>query len=78
MAGEDGFTGTDGGEIGGSWGTSHIDLAKVGVKASDNVRFRFDIGRDGCGGLEGWAVDNIEVVTCALAAGASRTLGRRG
>jgi hypothetical protein len=64
MAGEDGFTGTDGGEIVGTWGTSQVDLAKAGVNAGDTVRFRFDIGRDGCGGLDGWYVDNIEVATC--------------
>ena len=68
LAGQEGFTGTDGGEIGGSWGTSQVDLTAAGVKAGDKVTFRFDIGRDGCGGLEGWAVDNIEVVTCVLAA----------
>jgi Zn-dependent metalloprotease len=83
MAGEEGFTGTDGGRIGGSWGTSQIDLGKVGVAPGDTVAFRFDIGRDGCGGLEGWYVDNIEVVACALAAAstASSTAsleGRRG
>ena len=68
LAGQEGFTGTDGGEIGGSWGTSQVDLTKAGVASGDKVTFRFDIGRDGCGGLEGWAVDNIEVVTCVLAA----------
>ncbi|QIK76235.1 M4 family metallopeptidase [Nocardioides piscis] len=80
MAGEDGFTGTDGGKIGGSWGTSQVDLAKAGVKAGDRVTFRFDMGRDGCGGLEGWYVDNIEVVTCVLAAPAARAAvnGRQG
>ncbi|HEX5861910.1 MAG TPA: hypothetical protein VFY58_08715, partial [Nocardioides sp.] len=64
MAGEDGFTGTDGGEIIGTWGTSQVDLTKAGVSAGDTVRFRFDIGRDGCGGLDGWYVDDIEVATC--------------
>ncbi|WP_107704792.1 M4 family metallopeptidase [Nocardioides allogilvus] len=78
LAGEDGFTGTDGGEIGGSWGTSQVDLTQAGVKAGDTVTFRFDIGRDGCGGLEGWAVDNVEVATCpAPAATAAGTEGRR-
>lgn len=71
MAGEDGFTGTDGGEIGGSWGTSQVDLARAGVKPGDSVTFRFDIGRDGCGGLEGWYVDNIEVATCVGAPAAT-------
>ncbi|UUZ58743.1 hypothetical protein [Nocardioides sp. B-3] len=39
MAGEDGFTGTDGGKIGGSWGTSRVDLTKAGVTAGDSVTF---------------------------------------
>lgn len=79
MAGQDGFTGTDGGELGGSWGTSQVDLTAVGVEAGDTVTFRFDMGRDGCGGLDGWYVDNIEVVTCVLAAPASpAATGRRG
>ena len=78
LAGQDGFTGTDGGELGGSWGTSHIDLAKAGVVAGNTVSFRFDMGRDGCGGLDGWYVDNIEVVTCVLAATpVASTRGRR-
>lgn len=79
LAGQDGFTGTDGGEIGGSWGTSQVDLTQVGVKAGDTVTFRFDIGRDGCGGLDGWYVDNVEVVTCVLAtpAAPAGTKGRR-
>ena len=76
MAGEAGFTGTDGGEIGGSWGTSQVDLTKAGVAAGDTVVLRFDIGRDGCGGLEGWFVDNIAVETCAVAATAAGTEGR--
>ena len=67
LAGQDGFTGTDGGEIGGSWGTSQVDLSKMGITAGQSLKFRFDIGRDGCGGLEGWYVDNIEVETCVLA-----------
>jgi hypothetical protein len=78
MAGEDGFTGTDGGEIIGTWGTSQVDLTKAGVKAGDTVTLRFDIGRDGCGGLDGWYVDNIEVATCLGAPVATGTAeGRR-
>jgi hypothetical protein len=79
MAGEEGFTGTDGGKIGGSWGTSQVDLSKAGVKPGDSVTFRFDIGRDGCGGFEGWYVDNVEVATCvgAPAATTGSTKGLR-
>ncbi|CAM3486557.1 M4 family metallopeptidase [Nocardioides zeicaulis] len=64
MANEAAWTGTDGGQLGGSWGTSIIDLAKV-AKAGDSVKFRFDMGRDGCGGVDGWYVDNVKVQVCA-------------
>ena len=39
------FTGTDGGEVFGSWGTSQVDLTKVGVKPGDRIQIRFDFGR---------------------------------
>ena len=64
IAGEPGFTGTDGGTVLGSWGTSVVDLADVGVRPGDNVRVRFDFGRDGCGGNDGWYVDNVAVTDC--------------
>ena len=28
------------------------------------MRLRLDMGRDGCGGLDGWYVDNIKVTAC--------------
>jgi Zn-dependent metalloprotease len=79
MAGQPGFTGTDGGEVTGSWGTSQVDLSAIGIRAGQDVRFRFDIGRDGCGGIDGWYVDDVKVTVCqAAAAGATATAaGRR-
>ncbi|WP_372730178.1 M4 family metallopeptidase, partial [Nocardioides sp.] len=64
MAGEVGFTGTDGGTPTGSWGQSQIDLAQLGAAVGDSLQFRFDMGRDGCGGRDGWYVDNVEVLVC--------------
>jgi len=64
LAGEDGFTGTDGGKIVSDWGTSIIDLEEAGVAVGDTIQVRFSIGRDGCGGVVGWYVDNVRVVTC--------------
>ena len=64
LAGEDGFTGTDGGEVFGSWGESQVDLTMLGVRSGDAIQLKFDFGRDGCGGLDGWYVDDIEVSTC--------------
>ncbi len=66
LAGEAGFTGTDGGQTRGSWGESQVDLTALGVKAGDTVQFRFDVGRDGCGGVDGWYVDDIKIVVCKL------------
>lgn len=65
MGGEAAWTGTDGGQLGGSWGTSIVDLTKIGAKKGDSVKFRFDMGRDGCNGVEGWYVDNVKVQVCA-------------
>jgi hypothetical protein len=64
LAGEAGFTGTDGGKLKSIWGQSQIDLSKVGVTPGSMVQLRFDFGRDGCGGVDGWAVDNVTISTC--------------
>ncbi len=64
LEGQSGFTGTDGGSVFGSWGTSIVDLAAAGANPGDEVAVRFAMGRDGCGGLDGWYVDNVAVVVC--------------
>jgi hypothetical protein len=79
MAGEPGFTGTDGGQPTGSWGQSQVDLSGL-VKAGKKLQLRFDIGRDGCGGNDGWYVDNVTVTICRAAAraqGVSRSREQR-
>jgi Zn-dependent metalloprotease len=69
MAGQVAFTGTDGGEVTGSWGESQINLSELRLGPGDRFRLRFDMGRDGCGGINGWYVDNIRVTVCVRAAG---------
>ena len=64
LAGEPGFTGTDGGEVHGSWGTSQINLKAAGVLPRDTIKIRFDFGMDGCTGIDGWYVDNIKLQSC--------------
>jgi Zn-dependent metalloprotease len=64
MGGEPAWTGTDGGQLKGSWGTSIIDLGAVAPEGA-SVKFRFDMGRDGCNGIDGWYVDNVKVEVCA-------------
>lgn len=60
LAGQDGFTGTDGGVPSGSWGQSQIDLAGLAAPG-DSIRLRFDFGVDGCTGYDGWYLDRIAV-----------------
>ncbi|HET9666790.1 MAG TPA: M4 family metallopeptidase, partial [Desertimonas sp.] len=64
LAGQPAFTGTDGGQVTGSWGQSFVDLSLLGVKPGDTVRLRFDFGMDGCTGIDGWYVDDITVSAC--------------
>jgi Zn-dependent metalloprotease len=80
MAGQTAFTGTDGGEVTGSWGQSQVNLSALRLGPGSRFRLRFDMGRDGCGGIDGWYVDNIRVTVCVRAAGrqAGVAPGRRG
>lgn len=78
MAGEAAWTGTDGNEPGGSWGTTRVNLSKIGgAKPGKKLRFRFDMGRDGCGGLDGWYLDNVKVTTCKVGT-STRAVARNG
>ena len=79
MAGQPGFTGTDGGEVTGSWGQSQINLSALRLGPGSRFRLRFDMGRDGCGGIDGWYVDNVRVTVCLRSAGrpAGAAAGRR-
>ena len=63
IAGEPGFSGTDGGAVDGSWGRSIVDLDPY-VDPRDDVRLRFDLGTDGCGGAFGWYVDRVWIYQC--------------
>ena len=49
-----------------TWGESQIDLSKLGVKAGDTIRLRFDFGMDGCAGIDGWYVDDVKVRACNI------------
>ena len=68
LQGEPGFTGTDGGKVTGTWGQSQVNLAAIpGAATASNIQLRFDIGRDGCGGIDGWYVDNVTIAQCKTA-----------
>ena len=68
LKGQRAFSGTDGGSLGGSWGQSVIDLSKIGAVSGANIKFRFELGTDGCNGIEGWYLDEIYIYNCATLA----------
>lgn len=69
LAGQPGFSGTDGGSLLGSWGQSQVNLTLLGVVPGDNIRLRYDFGMDGCTGNDGWYVDNVTIAACNVKKG---------
>ncbi len=64
LAGQRAFTGTS--LVGAGWGVSHIDLTGYLSMAGEHTyQFRFDFGKDGCGGADGWYVDDFSLHYCA-------------
>ncbi|MBT8143745.1 MAG: M4 family metallopeptidase, partial [Gammaproteobacteria bacterium] len=66
MAGEAAFNGTDDGSLSSIWGQSQVNLTGI-AGAGDVVHLRFEVGMDGCNGVEGWYVDDVTVYSCAAA-----------
>ena len=64
LKGQGAFNGTDGGSLGGSWGQSVVDLSLLGIVSGDTIKFRFEMGTDGCGGIDGWYLDELYVYNC--------------
>jgi Zn-dependent metalloprotease len=65
IAGEQAFSGADGGSVLGSWGRSIVDLSSF-VGPGDSFQIRFDLGQD-CGtGQFGWYldVDELSAYSC--------------
>ncbi len=58
LAGQPAFTGA-----GGGWGTSVIDLSSLALPG-DTIQLKFNFGKDGCTGLDGWYVDDFVVFDC--------------
>ncbi|MFQ5577576.1 MAG: hypothetical protein ACE5G8_11395, partial [Anaerolineae bacterium] len=65
LAGEPAFTGTDGGSFTGSWGRSQLSLSGYAAPG-DTVRLRFEMGLDGCNGVVGWYVDQVDLYYCQI------------
>jgi len=64
LAGEEAFTGGGEGEVATGWGQSQLVLLGY-VNPGDEFQLRFDMGLDGCNGVDGWYVDDFEVYSCA-------------
>jgi hypothetical protein len=64
MAGEEAFTGSNPGSVTGSWGQSQVNLTGL-VLPGDTLRIRFEMGLDGCNGVQGWYIDTIALQYCA-------------
>ena len=46
-----------------AFGTTKVDLSSL-VRPGDKFKLRWEFGLDGCGGNQGWYVDNIRVFNC--------------
>ncbi|TDE11640.1 M4 family metallopeptidase [Dyadobacter psychrotolerans] len=64
LAGQVAFTGFDTGTVLGVWGQSRINLTALGLDAGEQIQFRWDLGTDLCGGVDGWYIDNVRVYSC--------------
>jgi bacillolysin len=73
LAGQAAWSGSDQGEATGSWGTTIVDLAKLGAVTGSKVKFRWEFGNDGCGGNVGWFVDDVNLGYCAKAPAVDKT-----
>jgi len=58
LAGQPGWTGA-----GGGWGTTVVDLGGF-LSGGETLRVRFDFGKDGCNGVDGWYVDDVVLYSC--------------
>ena len=57
-----------------AFGTTIIDLSSL-VAPGDTFKIRFDFGKDGCGGNQGWYVDNVRVYNCPVLAPPTLAIG---
>ncbi|WP_353719795.1 M4 family metallopeptidase [Dyadobacter sp. 676] len=66
LASQPAFTGSDEGSVIGTWGQSQVNLSALGLVAGNTIQFRFELGTDGCGGYDGWYIDDFRVYSCAV------------
>ncbi len=63
LAGEEAWTGGGEGAVATGWGQSQVNLTGIAA-AGDTIQLRFDMGLDGCNGVDGWYVDEVQVYSC--------------
>jgi cysteine-rich repeat protein len=63
LGGEEGWTGGGEGSAATGWGQTQVNLSGF-AGPGDTVVLRFDMGLDGCFGVDGWYVDEVEVYSC--------------
>ncbi len=68
VAGQDAFTGADGGSLSCVWGQSQVNLSSIGVVANSTLQLRWEVSTDGCNGWDGWYLDDVRVYTCVIPA----------
>ena len=73
-AGEYAWTGSNQINGFGSWGTTIVDLSTI-AHPGDTIKLKFDFGQDGCGGANGWFVDNVRVFNCPTLAAPVLSVG---
>jgi Zn-dependent metalloprotease len=66
LGGQPGFSGGNQGSLTSDWGQSRIDLSSLGLLAGQTIQFRWDLGTDGCGGWDGWYIDDVRVYSCSI------------
>ena len=68
LKGEYAFSGVDQGSFDYStWGVTVINLSILGLAPNSSIKFRWEVGTDGCYGLTGWFVDDIVIFNCSEA-----------
>jgi Zn-dependent metalloprotease len=73
-SGQRAWSGTDGGKLTGSWGTTIADLTSL-VDAGDSVVLRLEFGQDCQDGRTGWYVDDLSLTACPPVPAPSLSLG---
>ena len=68
MMGEEAFSGIDQGSFDYStWGVTVVNLSILGVGPNSSIKFRWELGSDGCNGITGWFLDDIVIYNCSEA-----------